>query len=968
MTVGLLSWRPRGEGLDVSAKPAHRVANAVSLIAILLGCAGFLGWVFDIAALKSVLPAYNTMKMNTAICFVLAGTSLLVQMDRASALRRAIARVCALLVVAVGALTLLEYAIAIDVGIDQLLIRSPAGELQTSSPGRMASNTALSFALSGMALLFLDAKKGPLRFMSQVLAMAVLLVGYVAATGYVLGVTAFYGIPGYGTMAIHTAIGFVALSVGILAERPHVGVAAIVAQKNHAGAAIRWLLPLIVVFPLAVAWVRLKGQQAGFYGTEFGLSLMVTVDTSIFASLALWNAHVQGVAERARERDLGDSRFLSELSDMLRTSSKSTDALFDVSEKLGEYLGVSRCLFIEVDVANDRAKAHRDYCHGLPPLAGFPTLSSFSPKSLVDARAGRTLVSGDTSSDEQTAQQYENTYRPAGIRARVMVPLLRSGQFVSTLLVSTHEPRIWQAREVALIQLVAERTWLWFEHLVALEGLRRREEERNRAEAGMRESEERFRLFVDAVKDHAIFLLNPDGTVATWNAGAERLHGYRADEIVGQHISKLFTPQDIEAKLPQKELDSAAREGTCEQEAWRVRKDGSRVWTNVVVSALRGAQGELVGFGKVTRDMTERLRANEQFRLAIEAAPTGMLMTDRAGKIVLVNVQIEKLFGYARDELLGQRIEMLIPERLRHRHPEHRAVFFEKSAARLMGAGRHLHGLRKDGTEVPIEIGLNPLKTSEGDFALISVADITERRRSEQEREDLMGQLRTLNTDLEKRVTIRTSQLTASLKERETLLQEIHHRVKNNLQVISSLINMQARKMADAPSRNALEECRTRVQAIALIHEKLYQSRDYSKVPFSEYARSLAGNIFHATGVSPGTVALEFDIETLSLAVDKAIPCGLIMNELITNALKHAFPNERPGVVRLTLRQVSDGKTLLAVADDGIGLPASFDLQTSTTLGMQLVTTLVKQLDGRLEIDRTGGAKFSFTFSAEASQ
>jgi PAS domain S-box-containing protein len=930
-----------------------------------VGSLGFVGCVFDIAALKSVLPANNTMKMNTAISFVLAGTSLLVQTERASALRRAIARACALLVVAAGALTLLEYALDIDIGIDQLLMRAPAEEL-TSSPGRMASNTALSFALSGMALLFLDTKKGPFRFMSQALAMAVLLVGYVAATGYTLSATALYGIPGYGTMAIHTAVGFIALATGLLAVRSHLGIAAIVAQNNHAGAAIRWLLPLIVVFPMAVAWVRLKGQQAGFYGTEFGLALMVTVDTSIFASLALWNAHIQGEVERAREQELGDNRFLFELSEMLRTSSKSADVLFDVSKKLGEYLGVSRCVFIEIDVANGQTKAHRDYCHGWPPL-GVLKLSSFHPKSLADARAGRTLISSDTSTDEQSAPQYENTYRPAGMRARVMVPLLRNGQLVSTLLVSTHEPRIWQAREVALIQFVAERTWLWFEHLVALEDLRQREEERNRAEAGMRESEERFRLFVDAVKDYAIFLLNSDGTVATWNTGAERLHGYRADEIVGQHFSKLFTPEDVEAEKPQKELDSAAKEGTYEQETWRVRRGGSRIWTNVVVSALRSAQGELVGFGKVTHDMTERLRANEQFRLAIEAAPTGMLMTDRAGKIVLVNVQIETLFGYARDELLGQPIDMLVPVRLRGRHPEHRAGFFQNPAARLMGGGRDLYGLRKDGTEVPIEIGLNPLKTSEGDFVLSSVADITERHRSEQEREDLMGQLRAFNADLEKRVTIRTSELTASLKERETLLQEIHHRVKNNLQVISSLINMQTRKMADAAGRSALEECRTRVQTIALIHEKLYQSRDYSKVPFSEYARSLAENIFHATGVSPGTVALELDIETLSLAVDKAIPCGLIINELITNALKHAFPNERTGAVRLVLRRVSDREIRLTVADDGIGLPASFDIRTSKTLGMQLVTTLVKQLDGQLEIDQTDGATFRFTFSAEAS-
>src|SRR5579863_3135369 len=129
-------------------------------------------------------------------------------------------------------------------------------------------------------------------------------------------------------------------------------------------------------------------------------------------------------------------------------------------------------------------------------------------------------------------------------------------------------------------------------------------------------------------------------------------------------------------------------------------------------------------------DITERKRATEQFRLALEAAPTGMLMMDETGTIVLVNAQIEALFGYGRDELLGKRLEMLVPERFRAHHPELRKTFFGDPKTRVMGAGRELYGLRKDGTEVPIEIGLNPLQTPEGRFVLSSIADITERKRA----------------------------------------------------------------------------------------------------------------------------------------------------------------------------------------------------------------------------------------------
>jgi len=211
----------------------------------------------------------------------------------------------------------------------------------------------------------------------------------------------------------------------------------------------------------------------------------------------------------------------------------------------------------------------------------------------------------------------------------------------------------------------------------------------------------------------------------------------------------------------------------------------------------------------------------------------------------------------------------------------------------------------------------------------------------------------------------RTAQLRDALKEKETLLQEIHHRVKNNLQVISSLINIQQRKLEPGSSRHALQECQSRVQAIALIHEKLYQSRDYSRVPFSQYAKGLATNIFHATGSSPGAVNLEIAFGEVALAVDKAIPCGLILNELLTNAVKHAFPQERPGTVRVELDQTAAGSVRLAVTDDGVGLPADLDFRQSDTLGMQLVCTLAEQLAAKLEVKRTGaGTSFELVFQA----
>jgi PAS domain S-box-containing protein len=246
-----------------------------------------------------------------------------------------------------------------------------------------------------------------------------------------------------------------------------------------------------------------------------------------------------------------------------------------------------------------------------------------------------------------------------------------------------------------------------------------------------------------------------------------------------------------------------------------------------------------------------------------------------------------------------------------------------------------------------------------------SNTDITARKLAEAERESILAQLTELNGQLEQRVQSRTSELMAALREREVLLQEVHHRVKNNLQVISSLISMQVRKLDQRADREALEECQTRIQAIALIHEQLYQSRDYAKVPFSEYTRTLVRNVFHTMGSSPGAIELDLAIDDVSVPVDKAIPCGLLLNELITNALKHAFKDGRHGELRVELAKVGP-RLRLVVQDNGVGLPVGLDIRGTDSFGLQLVMTLVDQLDATLAVRGTGGARFELEFAVES--
>jgi formate hydrogenlyase transcriptional activator len=270
-------------------------------------------------------------------------------------------------------------------------------------------------------------------------------------------------------------------------------------------------------------------------------------------------------------------------------------------------------------------------------------------------------------------------------------------------------------------------------------------------------SEEQFRSMVAGVNDYAILMLDPQGRISTWNAGAERIKGYSSEEIIGEHFSRFYTREDIETGKPDHELHVAASEGRFEDEGWRVRKDGSQFWANVVITAVRDENGTLLGFSKVTRDFTDRrnaeeaLRASEtRFRSLFEFSPDALILTDQNGKIAEMNSQVAKVFGYDRGELLGQPVELLVPERFRRTHPAHRKEYSDCARVRQMGIGLELYGRRKDGSEFPVDIMLGPVETAEGQIVLSVVRDLSEKkeaeealRRSEQEKQYLEEELET---------------------------------------------------------------------------------------------------------------------------------------------------------------------------------------------------------------------------------
>jgi two-component sensor histidine kinase len=206
-------------------------------------------------------------------------------------------------------------------------------------------------------------------------------------------------------------------------------------------------------------------------------------------------------------------------------------------------------------------------------------------------------------------------------------------------------------------------------------------------------------------------------------------------------------------------------------------------------------------------------------------------------------------------------------------------------------------------------------------------------------------------------------QIKASLREKEVLLKEIHHRVKNNLQVISSLLYLQSKSIEDEETLEMFKDGWNRIRSMALVHERLYQSRDLARIDFAEYVRNLADYLFRSYGVDSSLIKLKINVRDVSVGIDTAVPCGLILNELVSNSLKHAFPRGRAGEIRIELRSGGEGECSLIVSDDGVGLPGDLDFRDTESLGLQLVNTLVDQLEGIIEVDRNGGTAFRITFT-----
>jgi PAS domain S-box-containing protein len=486
------------------------------------------------------------------------------------------------------------------------------------------------------------------------------------------------------------------------------------------------------------------------------------------------------------------------------------------------------------------------------------------------------------------------------------------------------------------------------------------------------------RALVDSVRDYSINLLDTKGRILTWNEGSWRIHGLAANEALGKNFSILFPPEEIERGVPARLLEEAARTGRHRTEGWRVAADGRKSWVAVDITAIHDGDGNLTGFTRVAHDMTEhRLSVEhlrkvnlelEQYRVILESIEEHAIYTlDPKGRVTGWGSGAQKMLGYSAEEVLGQHYSIFSTlEDRRTGEPERELAEAGASGRCCTDSWR----LRRDGTLLWTSGVISAVKDESGSLVgFVRVArDRTEEKMFSDAREQVAA-------ELEDSVAERTRQLEATveelrrknqdaqanaeivsknLREKEVLLREIHHRVKNNLQVVQSLLKMRARLLPEGEMREPFDTTVERVNAMALLHERLYQMPHVDGLPLASYLRDLFRDVLGSTSIEPGQVLLRLQADDIPLQLDFGIPFGLLMNELLCNSLKHGFPDGRKGNLSVSVRRI-EGAVRLIVKDDGIGLPENFDPSATASMGLKLAVSLARQLGGTLEFSNDGG-------------
>lgn len=449
-----------------------------------------------------------------------------------------------------------------------------------------------------------------------------------------------------------------------------------------------------------------------------------------------------------------------------------------------------------------------------------------------------------------------------------------------------------------------------------------------------------YRALFDSIGD-AIYIQDRSGSFIEVNKTALEMYGYSRNEIIGKDPSMLAAPGKVDLEQTQLMFEKALNGEKQEFEWWGRKKNGE-----IFPKNIRLNPGNYFGEKAViaiSRDISEQyeqqkeLKQNEElFRQLFQNAPIGITLLDDHKEILMVNHGFEEIFGYNFEDIKGLAIDtVIVPD---DKYDEAQSLSASDKPFETTSIRR-----KSDGSLIDVLIYGVPVLVEGKTIAIYGIyVDITDRKKAER-------------------------QIRQSLREKEVLLSEIHHRVKNNLAVITGLLELQSHRTENETASKALKDSQMRINSMALIHEKLYQNETLSKIDFDHYVRELTEVIKKSHTLQSGEIDIRFETDPIQFTITQAIPCGLLLNEIVTNAFKHAFPETYSGKpsIQITLKNRGNELIELHISDNGVGLPADFETLGRKSLGLTLIKTLSKQINAEVFVEPSNGTSFRFTFAKE---
>ncbi len=462
--------------------------------------------------------------------------------------------------------------------------------------------------------------------------------------------------------------------------------------------------------------------------------------------------------------------------------------------------------------------------------------------------------------------------------------------------------------------------------------------DRVNAEKLLRESEDMYRSLTESVP--AAIFIYADNKFIYGNEYSAKITGYDVNDMMGKNFWEIVHPEYREIVRQRGAQRQKGEAVPTRYELKILDKKGGEKWLDYSGTPIN-FQGKPAVLG-IAYDITELKRTQQalidselKYRTLIENMSEVILYVDNEDRIIFVNDNAFDMFGYTKKELIGVIAnELLVDEEykdfIKDRNKLRRHGFTDKYEVKMK---------KKTGEVIWVEISSAPLKDTSGNIlGSIGIhSDVTDRKKYE-------------------------NAIESSLKQKEMLLKEIHHRVKNNLQIVSSLIKLQSSHVKDKEIHSMFAESQNRIRTMALIHEKLYRSSDISVIEFYDYIKNLVDNLYTTYGISIDRVKPVFEFRSIYLDIDTAIPCGLIINELVSNCLKYAFPDLIKGTISINLTETGGGDYVMSITDTGVGIPDDIDFKNSTSLGLKLVKILSEQLGGKVELLRGNGTEFRISF------